>query len=471
MLAGILWCAIYVLTMLCVGCAVTALILRRQRRSIAELVGVIVTLGPGCTGMLLLAGSVLGLRPGRIELLIIMLAAVASLVPLIRSKAFPLPQRPASLDRPLALNLLILLTLPIVVGAIGFCAMVSLAYSTFNWDSFVIWGFKAKVLYYDALTPRPWYFSDLRLSFSHLDYPLLMPMMIAGAYGAMHDVWEQAGKIAIPILFAGQTLLIYSGARRFIPRFAAVPVTALLIGTGWIVEQSGMADADMVLTTFRAGAVAYLIRWIEQREQPDAILCAIFTVLAAYMKNEGLPLAVITGAVMALFAIRRVEGQRRWLHVALFAAIVAIPILAWLAWRAGLPHSDENYPGQMRWSTITSNASRLWLVMRAYGSSMGLNLHVTPLWGWFWLSVPLVALLGLGAFLRPAAQALWVMLLAHLALYTFAYIITPLDPVELMRNSLDRLLTHAAPTAALIIAVHWSAVLPPEDGASQPDST
>ena len=49
-----------------------------------------------------------------------------------------------------------------------------------EWDAFAIWGLKAKVLFHAALRPIPLYFHDLSLSYSHLDYPLLVPFLVPG---------------------------------------------------------------------------------------------------------------------------------------------------------------------------------------------------------------------------------------------------------------------------------------------------
>ena len=62
---------------------------------------------------------------------------------------------------------------------------VALSSPLVEWDAFAIWGFKAKVLVHEALRPAPAYFHDLTLSYSHLDYPLMVPFLTAGAYAAM----------------------------------------------------------------------------------------------------------------------------------------------------------------------------------------------------------------------------------------------------------------------------------------------
>jgi hypothetical protein len=329
-----------------------------------------------------------------------------------------------------------------------------------NWDSFVIWSMKARIMAAYPLTPRPEYFSNVSASFSHLDYPLLLSMLLAGAYAAMGQFNEQWAKIVLPVLFCGQIMLLYTGARLWLGRLAALMVTLLLIGAPVILSQASICNAEMALATFRLGSVVYLVRWTMRGERADVILCALFTVLAANTKNEGLALAAVTTVVLlglAMLKFRGGAGGKAWCDAAVFVTIVSIGVGVWVAWRAGLPHTDENYPSRLSPAILAANLSRLGVIFQGFGFAMGYRAY----WGVLWLLIPILAVLGWRGFAQIPVLALWGILLLHLGLYALMYVITPWDVMALMRDSLHRLLIHVAPTAALLVAAHWAATAGP----------
>jgi hypothetical protein len=59
----------------------------------------------------------------------------------------------------------------------------SLLMPVYNGDAYAIWVLKAKVLFYEGF--RSAYFRNPNLGYSHLDYPLLIPMLISGVYSIL----------------------------------------------------------------------------------------------------------------------------------------------------------------------------------------------------------------------------------------------------------------------------------------------
>src|SRR5690349_11101124 len=84
---SVFWCIFYVAIMLLVGCAATVLVLlwepggeeSTHRRSIAELLALVMSLGAGITGTAIFWLSVIGLQPRRGEISGLGLAAIAIL--------------------------------------------------------------------------------------------------------------------------------------------------------------------------------------------------------------------------------------------------------------------------------------------------------------------------------------------------------------------------------------------------------
>jgi hypothetical protein len=449
------WWTLYLLAMLLSGAAIAAAALERRRVSAVELAGLMLTLGPAGLASLLLLASLCGARPGRIIVLIFAAASMVVLILLWRRQRLPKVHLPWDFRR------IDLLAIPLVLGlsiAVAYVWAMCVGFPLLEWDSIVIWGFKAKVLYYSALTPRPWYFTDLRYNYSHLDYPLLMPMMFAGAYGMMHQLNEYLARLILAILYIGQLLLVYVGARQFLPRVQSLMIAAVVLGAGYNIEQTLMSIPDIIVATFVAGTTVYVLRWIELRQTGEVVLAALFAIFAGITKNEGLPMAAVTAVVVCGFAISSARTRRWWKDPAIFCGIIVVGLGIWLIWRAGIPHVDENYPGQLRGSILAANAGRIPLIV---GSGLTKMADVSH-WGGLWMLVPILAIVGYRGWLSARTIALWMLLLAHLGIYVLVYVITPWEIRELIRVSMDRLLIHATPVAGLIVAAHWGSLLDPD---------
>lgn len=459
------WCIIYLSVILLTGAAAIRIIAGNEQRSIPEAFGLSITLGFGIAGTFLLLVSLLGIAPGRMVILLLGAIAAGTVIA-CRAKKRSICFTPPRFGRALLELFSLLLAIGLLL-TIGITAIIAMSYPIFDWDALMIWGLKAKVLYGSALTPRPAYFTDLRYNFSHLDYPLLLPMLLAGAYGAVNSVQEQLARSVLPLLFFGQILTFYSGARLLVSRPAALLLTLLTICTPFAIHLSTLGSADMPLTTFRTAAAVSMLQWCIQRRRSDAIFCALFTLFAGLTKAEGLPLAVFSAGVMLAVSANAIRRRSVAIDLAWFFAILIAGMGIWLAWRAGLPHTDENYLSRLGPSIIMENLHRLKDILGTFAAQCaGIRTF-----GFVWLLLPVMAALGYRGFRWAQTWMLWSLLLLQFGLYVVIYIITPWDVNELMGNSINRLITHMAPIAGLIIAMHWSALEAPATDADQSGST
>jgi hypothetical protein len=331
--------------------------------------------------------------------------------------------------------------------------VLSIGFRTMNWDSVVIWGMKARVMHYFPLTPRPWYFDDVRFTYSHLDYPLLSSMLTSGAFDIMGAPDDQLSRIVLPMIYAGQVLLVYVGARQMLSRLPALLITLIASCPQFVLVQASMSSADMPLSMFRAGTLLYLLRWWDQPRRDNAILCGLFTFFAAMTKSEGLPLALIAAALFVAPCIKSLRQREIRISLAAYFSILAVGLGIWFVWKIGIPHTDENYFARLRVGIIFGNMHRLGQILATMART---TTHWRD-WGVLWLLIPVAAAIGYPAFRRPHTWMLWAALLLHVGLYIFVYIVTPWDLGDLMFNSLDRLLIHIAPAAALVLAAHFAA--------------
>ena len=291
-----------------------------------------------------------------------------------------------------------------------------------DWDSFAIWGFKAKVLAHEALRPTPVYFHDLNLSYSHLDYPLMVPFLTAGAYAAMGTVDDQTGKLVSVFLDVLLVPLVYVGLRWKLRRLPAACLAAIPALLPAMFRYAGAGCADLPLTMFYAGSVFYVARWIDRQQREDLILAILFSVFAAFTKNEGLILALINGAVLLGFGLW-CGPRRAWLGaLAFFAGLLAVDA-AWLIWSRGLPRTHEDYGSKLLSPLVVASLPKLKQVIPA----MMLKITELRTWGLLWLLTGVMALLGWRAFARRYIQAMWVLLGLHLLVYALVYCVTPVE--------------------------------------------
>ncbi len=376
----------------------------------------------------------------------------------------------------------------------------ALAIPLYEWDAFGIWGLKAKVLTHEALRANPAYFHDASLSYSHPDYPLLLPFLTSGVYGAMGQVDDRLGKIILPPLFAAFGVIAYLALRWKLPRNQAWFLTAALLALPLCTRWAGAGYADVLLTLFYGGSIFFLVKWLEEDSGADLALAALFSAYGALTKSEGLGLAVINVVVLFAFLAPRLNrrplmyprsagfqpavsptssrqspevgrgvggsqrlriGNPRYGRLQVCATLnthrlmagvwfvvgLVVLLLPWLLWSRNLPRTHE-----ASLKNVVAHLPSLGIIVRAF---VGELLKLSD-WGGLWLLLVLAAVLGWKALRVPRVLALWTLLALHLGLYGAAYAATSRDLNNLLTFSLDRVLLHVTPAAIYLIGYHWA---------------
>ncbi|HEX4053659.1 MAG TPA: glycosyltransferase family 39 protein [Tepidisphaeraceae bacterium] len=436
-------CAIYLCCLLVAGYPVVAGLARRRSR--LETVGLSLCMGPGIMAICLIFLSMLGLRPGRLEILAITGAGLIAGAILWRNGGRTVAVDGARVPR---------LWAAVCIVAIGYgisaILLDSLGYPVIEWDAFAIWQLKARVLTLMPLYPRPAYFSNVNLSYSHLRYPLLVPMMSAGAH-AMTGRLDDWGKSISLLLYPGMGVVVFAAVRRINGTTAALTATALLACLEPMCRYGGSGTAEMAITAFYACSLLCILRWQETGSWGYIVLCALFSAWMAWTKNEGLALAAVD--VLMLAAMKPHGSRRKAIAAAgVLAIIVAAIYLPWVLYSWGLPRTDEDYAGNLTVHGIVSNVGRLPAILRA----MGLEMLNWQDWGLFWLVTAGLAIVQRRRFANPAAAVIGGLLVLHLLAYVPALMVARNWNIdELLTVTMDRLLMHAAPAAAILIGLLW----------------
>jgi hypothetical protein len=441
---------LYLLLILCTGYAVLSAIRPQPSMRLVELFALTGTLGAGCIGLLLFWSSLAGYAPTRTILLVIGLCIGTSLCVLWKKNRLILPVfRPGKKAR----DWLPVIPWLLIGYALIVLALKSLAGPVDEWDGFAIWAFKAKVLAHSALNPVPAYFHDLTLSYSHLDYPLMVPFLIAGDFSATGGTGDPAAKFISLFLDALLVPMIYAGLRWKLKAFPAAALAAVLALLPAVGRYSGTVCADVPLAVFYSGTIIYLARWIARPRWQFLMLAVLFGTFTAFTKNEGLVLALAGGGTIFILGILRQRWQHRAGAIFFFAGLLALHG-AWLLWNRQLPRTHEDYGSKIFSPLLVDNFPRLKQILPA------LMVHACDPadWGFFCGLAAVMIAIGWRGVRLLHAQTAWLMFGMQMASYLMVYIVTPWDLNVLIPTTANRLILQTLPAIFLIAGWHWAAM-------------
>ncbi len=327
----------------------------------------------------------------------------------------------------------------------------SLLMPLYEWDAFAIWGLKAKVLYCEGLSSS--YFNSPNLAYSHLDYPILVPLLMsAGIFSIASDSSDATCKYIFPLFYLAFVFLMYTAARRRLGQRHALLLTAIFASTPALVRWSGAGTADMALSFLYAGSILYLINFFETEKFYDLGISIICSICCALTKNEGLPLVIINFVALLIFSSKPLFSMKNLKAPALYFTASTIFYLPWLIFSQDIPKIHENYIGNLTIARFAGNLDRLQLII----PEMLLQFLSLKSWGLIWLLAIVAAVAGRKSFLEKPVLLLWFLFIGHILLYMLIYIIYPFELAKLIPETIERLYLHLMPAGILIIIMHLS---------------
>lgn len=318
-----------------------------------------------------------------------------------------------------------------------------------GWDAWAIWSLRARFLYLgqgdlaQATTPQ--------LSWSHPDYPLLLPGLIA-------NVWTLIGTespivpAVVSLTFAALCVSILSTAVAAIQgtRWGVI-AAMMLLGTPAFLEMARRHFADIPLATFSLAAVV-LARRATESDDPRGLWAGagVLMSLAAWTKNEGLLHFLVLGIAILGFGTSIVEGHRRIAAAWAYLRGAAPGLLLLLAFKLVIESGNDLVSSFSLRTTILQAADlRRWEALVAVAS----ELLVADLseWAGLTIAVPLVIAANLTAIgERPSSRLAG----AHLGLWAagvfLVYLCTPRDMVWHLRTSVARVFMQGWPTCIFV---------------------
>jgi hypothetical protein len=325
-----------------------------------------------------------------------------------------------------------------------FAILRAALYPMWSWDAIATWGCKAKVFY----TTRG---LDLTCIDAHNYYPNLVPLLLSYLYFCLGQVNDYLVKLVFPLWGALLLSLLYSFAGRLgLTRRQALGLTAFfaLNGTVFIVHLY-LAYADLALTYFSLGAVGLIFLWLKD-QAPRGSLTAAACMLAglAWCKYEGPPLGgtVLLAAVLTLVWLRPARWLRRLGQLTVPLAGLAVGYLPWRLFairhhlEIGADHIQSFYPHQLREAAV--------YLVEALANPY--------YFGLLWPALLLALLLAGRRLWRSPRVFLALFIGGNLLALLLAYALAPTSAAEFpsyVWATLDRLLLHITPVAALLLGM------------------
>jgi len=312
--------------------------------------------------------------------------------------------------------------------------------------------FRALVSEPDAPAPQ--------LTFPHRDYPLQNPLLQLWSFLCAGDVTLWQCRLVIQPFALALILLLAAALRRVAPPVVAAAAVALVALSGSFQAACETATADMMVAF---GLCASLDAWSRYRAAGERRHLAVFAISLAslaWSKNEGMVLAGLAGAACVATDFRAAGSGRTARMLALLpAATVIVGQAAFNAWCD--VHSDilaVTPQGSFLTRVATQAAANLPVIGRYLLEVGVLQPRATNL-------VPLLAVAAFVLFpvrLLRRMPAATLTLLGAAAAYLVVYLGTPRFVDWHLQFSLDRVLLHVTPLAALWLAAAVATLWRPE---------
>lgn len=315
-------------------------------------------------------------------------------------------------------------------------------------DSWAIYGFKAKVFYLAQTVPTS-FFMDFTKSYTHFDYPLSLPLIESWIYICLGSWNDQLVKIIFPFFFLSLIIIFYCNLKKFTGRKIALLATLLLVTIPYFINFVKTGYADLPFAVYYLISVVYLIRGLREGDKYLLYISSISCGLAAWTKNEGLVISLSNTAIFfGLLLIQRKLNRRNLLLFLQYIFIIFLIISPWFCFKSFLHLSNDIINrNTLTIANIFDNLNRLPAILDCIGENMFVfkSLFLFKSWNLIW---PLSAIILFFNFKKMFKFPFWpvaISLFLYMGIWILMYIITPRDINWHLATSADRLLVGITP--------------------------
>ena len=401
-------------------------------------------LGMGATTVALLGMSAAGVRLGTQIVLWSLAVSGTWVVILLRRSGVVVrsPSSPASRQEPRAVVAVAHAGLVAWLGVnVTLVALLAMGRPLEAWDSWAVWGVKARAIWSTEGIPPAVYADPSRAS-TLPAYPLLVPLAEAWYYGWLGAPDDRLAGVPALAFYLALIGLSYAAVRRDGRRVLALAAGAAIASLAPIALGAGLVYADVPLAAYVLGAATLFRVWRNGAPRGALLVAALCAGLMPWTKREGWVLLLALCAAAALLGR---SDRRAWRGTgALIAGALALagPWALFVALR-GLP--DVVYLPFVP-ATLVGNIARVPVVAR-----LALSALTDLPWSGLWLLAPLCALAARRRARRDALLPATALL--YLLLVGASYVWSDYVPYQQhVVSSIGRLAVQVAPMAVVWIA-------------------
>jgi len=318
-----------------------------------------------------------------------------------------------------------------------------------DWDAWGIWNQRARFL---ALAGDGWPRAFSRIiSWSHPDYPLLIP-------GSVARIWLAAGELSsfVPAIIAGLftigVLSLLIAGTAFLSGWAQGYLAGIcLLAANGFMDHAASQYADVPLSFFFLATLLAIGLHARLEQRKWLVLAGLTASLAAWTKNEGLVFFLLVGLTVVLVGMFKQGWRSACLDILYFLLGAGPGVMCLLIFKLHLAPSNDlvagvrviNLEGQV------TNLGRHAKIIKSFYHQMLHCFGLKSLWLLIGIYTPFVGI-------RVSQQLMHlsgcVMVLSGMLVsYYLVFLTTPYDLTWHLNTALDRLFYQMVPCLIFLI--------------------
>jgi len=339
------------------------------------------------------------------------------------------------------------LLIGIIIAVFLFVLLQALIIPLAAWDSWAIYGFKAKAFYIEKTVTID-FLNDTTKSYSHPDYPLLVPLIETWIYICLGGWNDQLVKILFPLYFISLIIIFYNNLKYYIDKKYSLLFTSFFITIPQFISLGSNGYADLPLIFYYFTSFVFLLKAYNNLDKRMLFISAMFAGFAAWTKNEGLVLSIFNVIILAAMIIIQRKINRRNIIVLLeYSLVILLIIIPWICLKKSLGiANDVVNGGNFNLASILNNLKKLPIILSWFGK----EIIVFKSWNLLWVfSLAIITFNFKRIFIRPILF-IFLSLFFYLGIWVFIYIISPYDINWHLATSLNRLLLQITPSVLFL---------------------
>lgn len=385
------------------------------------------------------------------------------LVPFFLAAVFVRPGKKSAVlppntgENPAPFSLLEKLFMLFILSQSAYALFTALIKPLEAYDAVAIYAIKSKIFYLSKCVP-PDFFRNFGSFVPHIEYPLLVPLaetFFYTFYGSLNDLIV---KIIFPFYYIALLALFYCVSRRWAGRKTSLFFTSMLSSVPFLMEHAASGYADLSLAFYQAASFFYLLLWIREKKGGYLALSFVLSSLAVWTKTEGLMLAAVNMATVAIFILW--DGRAVFGKGAAYIAVSSVSMALYMHARAALGLRLHGDFGAIRPFDIFAAAGPVKYAPSIFFQYIR-QFFLFKKWNIVWVLILVLLILNFRKTFSKDLRYLTIALFLILAGYTIILLYMPAENIAFaLRLTLDRFFLQFLPIGLL-----WTVIAFKEYGA------